>query len=223
MRIFTLFAVVLLAVLAGWTSCTNRSSQSAHPDTFVIDGQLPAGRYDSAILYLVPMYGPHPRPVDSVFIGHDGRFRFEGNVEQMAVLRLEMHRRYGIQDLLVCTEPGATHVILDSISSSAGTPQNELLQQWKDRQQQYMADYAQVRVLRGQGYADEAIRHYTDSVRTAMGEFNYQLLKGAGRQTVTVFINKMFSGTLDSLRRAELNEMLIDTIDYNLPQPGFRR
>lgn len=192
-------------------------------DTFVIEGQLPAETFDSACLYLVPMYGPHPRPVDSVFVERNGHFRFEGNVEQMAVLRLERFRRIGIQELLVCTEPGVTYVTLDSISSSHGTPQNDLLQQWKERQQLYMADNAQLAQLRKLGAPEEACTRFSDSIRTAMGEYNYSLLKGAGRQTVTVFINKMFSGKIDSLRRAELNELLVDTVNYNLPQPGFRR
>ena len=150
---------------------------------------------DSALLFLVPMEGPHPRPVDSVFVAADGKFEFRGNVEQMAVLRLAWRQRYGTQELLVVTEPGVTEVILDSISSSHGTPQNDALQQWKE--------------------AREA--------RLANGDYNYEFLKSQGRNTLTVFLNKMIGSSLDSLHRAELNELLRDTVDRSQPQPGFRR
>lgn len=226
LHLLAIASLVVSSSLLAICSCTSKekdSNKDTSPNDFVIEGTLPANRYDNAILYLVPLRGPHPRQVDSVFVGRDGHFRFEGNVEQMAVLRLEIHHRYGIQDLIVCTEPGKILVTLDSISSSGGTPQNDLLQQWKNRQQQYTIDNAMARQLSKSGAPAEEVARYTDSIRTAMGEFNYQLLKGAGRQTVTMFINTMFSGKIDSLRRAELNELLKDTTDYQLPQPGFRR
>lgn len=218
---YPVFSLALSAMLL--QSCQNKTGADLGPDAFVIEGQLPADRYDSAKIYLVPMFGPHPRPVDSTIVAKDGSFRFEGNVEQMAVLRLDYRRRYGIQDLLVCTEPGVIHVTLDSISSSGGTPQNDLLQQWKERQQQYMHDTQMLAMMRKKGTPEQELTQFADSFRNEMGEFNYQLLKSTGRTTATIFINKMLSGHLDSLQRAELNEMLLDTVDYNLPQPGFHK
>lgn len=219
---------VLLAAssLAAACSCTSKEkTQTAiTAGNFVIEGTLPANRYDSACLYLVPMRGPHPRPVDSVFINADGKFRFEGNVEQMAVLRLNMRQRYGVQDLLVCTEPGLTRVVLDSVSSCInGTPQNQTLQQWKDRMQQYSVDNAKLRQLRNDGAPDEIFSHYSDSIREAMGNDLYNMLISHGRNTATIFINTMRNGKIDSLRLAELDELLKDTTDWNLPQPGFRK
>lgn len=223
-------ATSLLAAtsLAAVCSCTSKSPDAQTtditPGNFVIEGTLPANRYDSACLYLVPMQGPHPRPVDSVFVNADGKFRFEGNVEQMAVLRLSMRQRIGVQDLLVCTEPGLTRVVLDSISSCIeGTPQNQILQQWKDRMQQYSADNIKLAQLRKAGAPEEIVTVYSDSIREAMGNDLYNMLMSQGRQTVTVFINKMRNGKIDSTRVAELNELLKDTIDWNLPQPGFRK
>ena len=229
MKSLHIMATALLAAssLAAVCSCTSKKtdiSENITPGNFVIEGTLPADRYDSACLYLVPMQGPHPRPVDSVFISADGKFRFEGNVEQMAALRLSMRQRYGIQDLLVCTEPGLTRVVLDSVSSCIeGTPQNMILQQWKDRMQQYSVDNAKLRQLSKAGAPDEVISHYSDSIREAMGNDLYDMLMSQGRQTVTVFINKMRNGKIDSTRVAELDELLKDTIDWSLPQPGFHK
>ena len=229
MKSLHIMATALLAAssLAAVCSCTSKKtdiSENITPGNFVIEGTLPADRYDSACLYLVPMQGPHPRPVDSVFISADGKFRFEGNVEQMAALRLSMRQRYGIQDLLVCTEPGLTRVVLDSVSSCIeGTPQNMILQQWKDRMQQYSVDNAKLRQLSKAGAPDEVISHYSDSIREAMGNDLYDMLISQGRQTVTVFINKMRNGKIDSTRVAELDELLKDTIDWSLPQPGFHK
>lgn len=222
-------ATILLAAssLAAICSCTSKKTETTEeitPGNFVIEGTLPANRYDSACLYLVPMQGPHPRPVDSVFVNADGKFRFEGNVEQMAVLRLAMRQRYGVQDLLVCTEPGLTKVVLDSISTCIeGTPQNQILQQWKDRMQQYSADNVKLAQLRNAGAPEEVVTSFSDSIREAMGNDLYDLLMSQGRQTATIFINKMRNGKIDSLRVAELNELLKDTIDWNLPQPGFHK
>lgn len=222
-----LFTALLAASsLATICSCTSKEKTQTviTPGNFVIEGTLPANRYDSACLYLVPMRGPHPRPVDSVFINSDGKFRFEGNVEQMAVLRLTMRQRYGVQELLVCTEPGLTRVVLDTVSSCIeGTPQNQLLQQWKDRMSQFGQDGLALRSLKKSGAPEEVITHFSDSIREAMGNDLYNMLISQGRKTATVFINKMRSGKLDSLRIAELNELLKDTIDWNQPQPGFRK
>lgn len=219
-------ALTLAACLCSAVGCKDKvaTQPTLSEGEFLIEGQLPAEKFDSACLYLVPMQGPHPRPVDSVFIGTDGKFSFRGNVEQMAVLRLSWRQRFGIQDLLVVTEPGITHVTLDSVSSSYGTPQNEALQRWKEHREASSLALRQLYELRKQsGNNDQEYQEKMASYRTAEGEYNYNFLKEMGRNTLTVFLNKMFTGNIDSLRRAELNEMLIDTVDYSKPQLGFHR
>lgn len=222
--VISLLAVSSLAVICSCASKQSDTTVDITPGSFVIEGTLPPNHYDSACLYLVPMQGPHPRPVDSVFINADGKFRFDGNVEQMAVLRLTMRQRYGVQELLVCTEPGLTQVVLDTVSSCIeGTPQNLLLQQWKDRMSQFNQDALSLRSLKKSGVPEEVITHFSDSIREAMGNDLYNMLMSQGRKTATIFINKMRSGKLDSLRIAELNELLKDTTDWSQPQPGFRK
>ena len=219
--------VILIAsfLLSAFQGCKPTPvAEPLGPDAFVIEGQLPENRFDSACLYLVPMQGPHPRPVDSTFVGSDGKFRFEGNVEQIAVIRLAWRQRYGVQELLVVTEPGVIHVTLDSISSSYGTPQNDALQQWKKHREEIGKIQANFLAMRRElGSENEQFKQQYEAYREAEGEYNYQFLKKQGRNTLSVFLFKRFNGKLDSLRHAELQEMLVDTIDYTKPQPGFRK
>ena len=87
---------------------------------------------DGAQIFLVPADGPQTsQTVDSVYI-RDGKFYFEGTKEQMAILRLEMKQRLNYQELLVVTEPGDIYVYYSKNGRTAGTPQNEHLQQWKE-------------------------------------------------------------------------------------------
>ena len=133
-----LFIVVAaMTGLSVLTACHGGRNERLAEDEFVVEGTLPADRYEGAWLYMVPMRGPEPKPVDSVAVARDGSFRFRGNVEQVAVLRLDWHVRYGIQELLVVTEPGVTRVRLDSISSCAtmeGTPAELFCNSSKDYQ-----------------------------------------------------------------------------------------
>lgn len=220
-----LFIVVAaMTGLSVLTACHGGRNERLAEDEFVVEGTLPADRYEGAWLYMVPMRGPEPKPVDSVQVARDGFFRFTGNVEQVAVLRLDWHIRYNVQELLVVTEPGVTRVKLDSISSCVeGTPQNMLLQQWKEHQQNYMAAMARVGKMRVDRVSENVWRPIQDSVVTSQGEFIYQLLKENGANTATRFIGTVLSGRIDSTRRAELSILLADTTDYSKPQPGFRR
>lgn len=226
-------ASIIMAVCASAlvSSCTNTPKDNGKElaplseGEFRIIGQLPAERFDSACIYLVPMLGPHPRPVDSVFVGRDGSFCFEGNVEQMAVLRLGWRQRYGTQELLVVTEPGTINVTLDSISSGCGTPQNDSLQLLKERLAVYNNNVAVLRQKSRAGVIDTATFRVTfQEMRAEMGNYNYRLIKNLGNTTLARFIfRQMFSGSLTNEKREELNELLVDTTDYKLPQPGFRR
>ena len=218
-------AAFLAAACIGSTmvscSLSQKAEEPLNEGEFLIKGQLMADRPDSALMFLVPMEGPHPRPVDSVFITGDGKFEFRGNVEQMAVLRLAWRQRIGTQELLVVTEPGITEVVIDSISSSYGTPQNEALQQWKEKREKYSQEMQAI--FQKYPANDPRNKVLKDSLRNADNDYNYQFLKNLGRNTLSIFLNKMIGGSLDSLRRAELNELLRDTIDRTQPQPGFRK
>lgn len=225
---FSVAALAAFSVLFSLFGCSGGGKNAAPElaaDEFLIDGQLPVGTYADAVLFLVPEQGAHPRQVDSVIVGEDGRFVFRGNIEQMAKLILEFRRRVGVQQLLVVTEPGVTHVVLDSISSAHGTPQNEALQAWKERHEGKAAErYALARLRATLGGDSPLFKAKVDSFRQCEGDYNYQFLKQQGRNTLSLYLyHHMFSGDLDSLRRAELDELLLDTVDYSKPMPGFHK
>lgn len=195
---------------------------------FVIEGtveqlegiKLPVG----AKIWLVPFFGPHPRPVDSCFVAEDGSFRFEGNTELLSTIILGQAYRYGYQQLLVCTSPGTTRVTIGERSSASGTPMNDDLQVWKEYIEAYndnLLNYAKV-------YKEGAMNATTYKAETERlgqqaGEFVYQFLKQRGSNTLTRGLNTMRFGSLTPEQRAELDELLRDTTDYTLPQLGYHR
>lgn len=128
-KIIQLFNCSVIALL--FTACTNHST--------VIEGTLPSDKYDKQKVYWVPMEGASSKTVDSTLI-HKNTFRLvvsEHNRNKMGIIRVHYLLRWGIQDILVFTEPGTVKVKLDSISSATGTPLNEVLQNWKDRKMNY--------------------------------------------------------------------------------------
>jgi hypothetical protein len=77
--------------------------------------------------------------VDSVEI-KDKKFEFVTQKMQMYKILLDYHYRLGIQPLLVVGEAGDVQVVIDSISHSTGTPQNDSLELWKQRTEQHALD-----------------------------------------------------------------------------------
>lgn len=118
----------LFLILIGVTCCSNPK------DEYVVKGSTSQSRLDGERVFLVP-YGSKAFEdsigVDSVVI-KNGKFEFRGHKgEFLARITMDRRVRYGTQDLLIITEPGEITVVIDSVSSGMGTPQNDLLQAWK--------------------------------------------------------------------------------------------
>lgn len=89
-------------------------------------------RFEGKKIFLLPLNEPAvAATVDSVVIT-DGKFEFESEPGKMKVIRIDYLFRTGVEDLLVVTEPGHVQVVIDSVSSGKGTPQNDSLQAWKE-------------------------------------------------------------------------------------------
>lgn len=97
----------------------------------VIEGTVSDSGLNGKRIFLVPVYYEDSLGVDSVVI-KDNRFHFERNEEYLADIRVDYHYRQGTENLLVITEPGEVKVLIDSVSIGGGTPQNDLLQLWKE-------------------------------------------------------------------------------------------
>lgn len=109
------------------------------------DGSTSKARYEIEVdtpqalegewLYLAPLNGSSQQ-IDSARV-EAGKALFKGNEpEEMRILRTRIALRLRYQELPIVTETGHTYVTLDSLSYSQGTPQNEVLNQWKRLREQ---------------------------------------------------------------------------------------
>lgn len=114
-------AIVMMVVLSG---C--HSAPRCH-----ITGSVNAS-LEGKKIYLVPLLGLQNKDhVDSTFI-HNHHFSFDKDRTVLAVVRVDYHYRYGLEDMLVITEPGQVRLTIGPVSSCGGTPQNDSLQVWKE-------------------------------------------------------------------------------------------
>ena len=165
-----LFYLLFAFVCAGAVCCTGSK------DEYVIKGSTSQTRLDGERVFLVP-YGTKSYEdsigVDSVVI-KNGKFEFRGHKgEFLARVTMDKRVRYGTQDLLIVTEPGEITVVIDSVSSGKGTPQNDLLQAWKilkeDHDKVQWNQSQHIKYLREQGdtvYANalaDSLRTYNES------------------------------------------------------------
>lgn len=118
--------ISVLLVLAAFLviACSDRPR-------YIIQGTVPTGKYEGEWIYSTPAEGNIVGRIDSCRITQ-GRFRFEGDSEEVRIIRLRPILRFVAEEMLVVTEPGTIHVKVDSVSSVWGTRQNDLMQQWKN-------------------------------------------------------------------------------------------
>jgi len=107
------------------------SCQQANDGKCHIIGTVNGEQYEGKRIFLVPNSGPATmETVDSMEI-KDGKFHFEPDTVQMYKILLDYHYRFGLQPLIIVSEPGTIEVTIDSISHATGTPQNDSLERWK--------------------------------------------------------------------------------------------
>lgn len=165
----TILYLLLAAVCLGVACCTNSKEE------YIIKGSTSQTRLNGERVFLVPYGSPTIEDslgVDSTVI-KDGKFEFRGHKgEFLARVTIDKRKRYGTQDLLIVTEPGTISVVIDSVSTSAGTPQNEALQSWKDlkedRDRVHWNQSQHIKYLREQGdtvYANalaDSLKHFNE-------------------------------------------------------------
>lgn len=142
----------IFLILIGVTCC------SAPGEEYVVKGSTSQARLDGQRIFIVP-YGSKSFEdsigVDSTVI-KNGKFEFRSRKgEYLARVTVDRRVRYGTQDLLIVTEPGEITVVIDSVSSAVGTPQNDALQTWKilkeDRDKVHWNQSQHIQYLRQQG------------------------------------------------------------------------
>lgn len=150
-KIFPICSIVIAFLALG---CTGNNDGKCH-----IYGTI-SQKYDGKKIFLKPFQGKATmETVDSVVI-KDGKFEFLSDSTQMKVILLDYHYRDGVENLLVVTEPGDLNVEIGETSRSWGTPQNDSLQQWKEKKQvfdkQVPVMRAEAERLKGAGYKEKA-------------------------------------------------------------------
>ena len=184
---------------------------SCRPGTennYTINGYLPSTELDGEYIYLVPFENASPETVDSALIA-DGQFRFSGNGEEIKILRMRPVLRLKSQEILLVTEPGVINVNIDSISWAGGTPQNDVLQLWKEESE--FVNQQSRKAYAGYINADnqEDMNHFKavlDSLRTRKQNYNYEFLRKHGNTTVGRFVYKIAGASLTEEQKNSLTE-----------------
>ena len=125
--------LLAIAAMVLMTACTATDSQQGECR---IHGTLSSDKWDGQYIFLVPTYRADSVGVDSAKIA-GRKFEFVTTKRNVSDLRLSWRTRFGTQNLLVVTEPGDVYVTIDSISHGYGTPQNDSLQAWKTRTENF--------------------------------------------------------------------------------------
>ena len=188
-----LFLLMLLAVvLAG---CSQKAAQSGE---CVIKGTVADRSLEGKRIFLVPLEGPADAAhVDSIEI-KDGKFEFHKDTVMMAKILMDYHYRLNTQVLLVVTDPGTVEVVIDSISSAKGTPQNDVLQRWKEMTEAHNAQMGSIHraMNKGKLFADtlqlKALKMRGDSIHLAYKQTSRAMAKEMDDCVLKDFLDKMF-------------------------------
>ena len=199
------------SIILFFSNCNNNKT--------VIEGTLPNDTYDSETIFWVPMEGEHPKPVDSTHVSKN-KFRLvisAHNLNKMGIVRVKPYLRFDLQDILVFTEKGTVKVKLDSVSSSSGTPLNNVLQIWKDRKRVCDQEiYALMGELRKIEVTDKRkIEEKIKKVNAAYYNDVYQIVVGSKDNEVGKFIYSLHKSVFTPKQIEELG-IIEDETDWNL-------
>jgi hypothetical protein len=132
----------------------------------------------------------------------NGMFSFEKDFSkdtiQMYQILMDYHYRMGLQPILVVGEPGEVKVVIDSVSSAGGTPQNDSLQQWKMRTEMHNLQLAKMRrnveELKQKGDTVQAkyIEQRADSFHLVYKNYTRQLAKNMKEGVLHNFLKQRF-------------------------------
>ena len=162
-----------------------------HKDPLIIEGEVADEHLNGEKIYLVPFKNPTQAKVDSVII-ENKKFRFKKREQDTSVyiLRARPLLRLRLEEILVVSEPGTLHVILDKSSRAMGTPLNDSLQAWKEEK---IRRDRQLNELRSSKATEKKI----DSLKSDNIRFHYKFVKNnfdnAAGQLVYEIMNEAFS------------------------------
>ncbi len=165
-----LTAILLVACSQGETM----QEQVCH-----IHGTVPM-TYNGRRVYLVPLEGPATAMTVETATIEGGAF--EMTIDTTIMAKLLLHYSMDTQTLLVVTEPGEVHAIIDSVSHVGGTPLNDSLEHWK---QETEAHNRQMVELRRQLMTRQA-----DSTHQAYMQFTHRMAVAVDSTVLGSFLSK---------------------------------
>ena len=187
-----LLCLMTLATATMFHSC-QQNSQLCH-----IEGTVNGEQYEGKRIFLVPFKGPKTAEfVDSMEI-KDGKFHFEKDTTQMYTILMDYHYRFGLQPLLVISEPGVVKVTIDSISHAMGTPQNDSLEKWKVRTEMHNRELMKMRRFaanlqtKGDSVQAKYIAQRADSFHLVYKNYTRELSKNMKEGVLHDFLKDMF-------------------------------
>lgn len=181
-KVYLLFVSILVI------SCASNKNNK-----FVINGTVPSNKYDGEKVYLVPAMNDNPTNVDSTII-FNGKFTFKGDTERVSIVRLKPILRLKLQDLLVVTEKGMITVKLDNNSMGGGTPQNKLMQQWKDAIMNSNISFAKMQQAKANGKKGIELKNAIDDANLAKrnaDSITLKIIHSDKKSTISKFLSSM--------------------------------
>ena len=188
-----LFGLILLAgALAG---CNQKPAVSGE---CVIKGTVNEPSLEGKRIFLVPLEGPNVAAYVDSFDIKDGKFEFHKDTVMMAKILMDYHYRFNTQTLLVVTDPGTVEVVIDSISSAKGTPQNDVLQRWKEITEVHNSQMGFIRQnmneakKTGDSQRQNSLKMRGDSIHLAYKQASRAMAKEMDDCVLKDFLDKMF-------------------------------
>ena len=190
-KVLLCFAAVAAATIL--FSCQQKDSAVCH-----IDGTVIGEQYEGKRIFIVPLEGPKTAAyVDSMEIT-DGKFHFEKDSTKMYQILLDYHYRFGLQPLILVSEPGTIKVTIDSISHATGTPQNDSLEKWKVRTEMHNLQLGKMRKniteLQTKGDTIQAnyLKQRADSFHLDYKHYTRQMAKNMEGTTLGDFLKGLY-------------------------------
>lgn len=200
MTVMRLKNTYLFIFLLGLFACQPKARYS-------IDGTLPNPNYNGQQMYLVPFVGASVDNVDSCTI-ENSRFHFEDRLDSVhiCILRPGYQLRKNIQDALVVLEKGKITVRIDTSSLSSGTPNNDLLQSWKENKEKLDRELYTLAFNRSKADSLNKIRftQQIDSMQQVIIDYNYRFIRNNKGTKTAEFVGSLFKKALSKEQRTEL-------------------
>ena len=181
--------VKALTICIALNACNN-TPQPCH-----IHGTMPSDKYNDKWIFLVPLQNPDSIGVDSIKI-QGNQFDLYTNKFGMGTLRVDYRYRYGLQDLLVVTEPNCNvEVSIGANSKGGGTLQNDSLQVWKEKLEAYRQRISiiskNITIAKGKGNEQkvETLRAQADSLRDEWKNVSKQMAENLPDGALRDFLN----------------------------------